>query len=521
MSDDLEQRLWDFQPAIEESIRADLERKAYVGEHTANVSPLIVGTPRTPSQRLAHDATGFEATTGHEVTDGYEDAHVYSGGGSGGSTSRRTLLFAAAASVTILGGVGWALVDRDRERSRTTASPETTAGTSTTDVATDPAQTSATPTSATTATATTATPTAPATDAPTVPPTDPATAPPTDPATAPPTDPATAPPSTVVENVIAASPPVPLTRNLKEGSSGADVTLLQQRLTDLRLQTGGTSGSFNHLTTQAVWAFQKLVMQIPPSKANGIVTPDVWTAMQGAVTLAARKPSSTAAHVEVYVPEQVLVVFKAGVPVLMSHISTGSGKSWKAAIVLDPGTPDNPGATPLTQHILGSSITPGGSYKFVWRYTTGDGWRTGKLGKMYKPMYFNQGVAVHGMTDVPGYPASHGCVRLPMGATDGNNEPKGPNPADMFPTLVSNGDQIFVFTDTNPTAQGNEAPPYDKPDPAFATTTTAAPAATPPPATSPASAPVTAPAMVPPAVAPTTPAAATSTTSVVTTPPAT
>jgi lipoprotein-anchoring transpeptidase ErfK/SrfK len=28
--------------------------------------------------------------------------------------------------------------------------------------------------------------------------------------------------------------------------------------------------------------------------------------------------------------------------------------------------------------------------------------------------YFNNGIAFHGYADVPAYPASHGCVRLPM-----------------------------------------------------------------------------------------------------------
>ena len=31
---------------------------------------------------------------------------------------------------------------------------------------------------------------------------------------------------------------------------------------------------------------------------------------------------------------------------------------------------------------------------------------------MYRPNYFYGGYAVHGMTSVPAYPASHGCVRM-------------------------------------------------------------------------------------------------------------
>jgi lipoprotein-anchoring transpeptidase ErfK/SrfK len=31
---------------------------------------------------------------------------------------------------------------------------------------------------------------------------------------------------------------------------------------------------------------------------------------------------------------------------------------------------------------------------------------------MYKPYYFRGGYAIHGSPSVPGYPASHGCVRV-------------------------------------------------------------------------------------------------------------
>ena len=33
---------------------------------------------------------------------------------------------------------------------------------------------------------------------------------------------------------------------------------------------------------------------------------------------------------------------------------------------------------------------------------------------MYHPSYFSSGYAVHGSESVPAYPASHGCVRIPM-----------------------------------------------------------------------------------------------------------
>jgi hypothetical protein len=42
----------------------------------------------------------------------------------------------------------------------------------------------------------------------------------------------------------------------------------------------------------------------------------------------------------------------------------------------------------------------------------------GPLGSMYRPNYFSGGYAVHGMTSVPAYPASHGCVRMTVPTMD-------------------------------------------------------------------------------------------------------
>jgi len=39
-------------------------------------------------------------------------------------------------------------------------------------------------------------------------------------------------------------------------------------------------------------------------------------------------------------------------------------------------------------------------------------------GNMYKPLYFDNGQALHGANNVPTAPASHGCVRLRVGHQD-------------------------------------------------------------------------------------------------------
>ena len=45
-----------------------------------------------------------------------------------------------------------------------------------------------------------------------------------------------------------------------------------------------------------------------------------------------------------------------------------------------------------------------------------DGWRHAPLGLLWRPKYFNGGIAVHGANSVPPYPASHGCARLSIAA---------------------------------------------------------------------------------------------------------
>ncbi|MFC6935308.1 L,D-transpeptidase family protein [Actinomadura yumaensis] len=60
------------------------------------------------------------------------------------------------------------------------------------------------------------------------------------------------------------------------------------------------------------------------------------------------------------------------------------------------------------------------------------GWEVSPLGRLYNPIYFNGGIAFHGALDVPRYPASHGCVRLPM------------HIAEYFPKLVKTNVAVHV-----------------------------------------------------------------------------
>lgn len=55
--------------------------------------------------------------------------------------------------------------------------------------------------------------------------------------------------------------------------------------------------------------------------------------------------------------------------------------------------------------------TPRGTFKIQRRIS---GWRVAELGRLYNPLYFSGGYAIHGSPSVPGYPASHGCVRVSL-----------------------------------------------------------------------------------------------------------
>ncbi|MBW3651463.1 MAG: L,D-transpeptidase family protein, partial [Actinobacteria bacterium] len=60
------------------------------------------------------------------------------------------------------------------------------------------------------------------------------------------------------------------------------------------------------------------------------------------------------------------------------------------------------------------AVTPTGHFE-IFRQI--DGWRESHLGRLYRPKYFTyNGIALHGYTFVPPYPASHGCVRVTIPA---------------------------------------------------------------------------------------------------------
>ena len=93
-----------------------------------------------------------------------------------------------------------------------------------------------------------------------------------------------------------------------------------------------------------------------------------------------------------------LFIVRDGKIIKIINASTGGGYSYAT------GT----GGTSI-------AITPPGVYSTYYEVNK---WDVGPLGGLYRPKYFNRGIAVHGSYSVPPYPASHGCVRVSLAAMD-------------------------------------------------------------------------------------------------------
>ena len=66
---------------------------------------------------------------------------------------------------------------------------------------------------------------------------------------------------------------------------------------------------------------------------------------------------------------------------------------------------------PISTAGVTGTYTPVGRFA-VYRKVVG--FDPSPLGTLYDPLYFTGGYAIHGNPSVPPYPASHGCVRIPM-----------------------------------------------------------------------------------------------------------
>jgi len=160
--------------------------------------------------------------------------------------------------------------------------------------------------------------------------------------------------------------------SLGPGSAGPSVYELDRRLHELHFALGRVDGYYGLDDLDAVTAFQK-VHGLP---RTGTVDARVWRELQGAQIPRARYPGN---HVEVSKGRQVLFLVRNGKVALVVPVSTGAT-----------------GNTPLGHWRVYSRV-PGYNAK-----------------AMYYSSFFVGGFAIHGYASVPPYPASHGCVRIPL-----------------------------------------------------------------------------------------------------------
>ena len=255
-----------------------------------------------------------------------------------------------------------------------------------------------------------------------------------------------------------------------QGMQSDEVLQLQDRLTELGFDPGPSDGIFGLMTTQAVWAFEKLVLGTPRSEATGRVDETTWERMMGDVVITPRRPTNGQAdHTEVYLDEQVMIVFQRDVPVLISHISTGElDANGQPAEYCEEATYDTDAQgreleEPVTKAVCALAKTPGGVFTYKRQV---EGKRVSPLGGMWNPVYFNYGIAVHGAENVPLEPASHGCVRIPMHISE------------YFQDTISIGDRILVWNgkhEPENVSERDSLPSFDYPDPSVTTTTTTLP----------------------------------------------
>jgi peptidoglycan hydrolase-like protein with peptidoglycan-binding domain len=241
-------------------------------------------------------------------------------------------------------------------------------------------------------------------------------------------------------------PPLP-GGSLGVGSRGPEVQMYELRLKQLHFDPGPVDGYFDQKTRYAVEAVEKMF----GGARDGRIGEGVRFALATFHWPKPAIPKGEPDRVEIDLDKQVLTVYRNNQIVLITTTSTGSGRRFCGG---DDGC----------QY----AVTPPGRFTFDWHY---NGWRNGSLGHLYNPYYFNGGIAVHGYTSVPTYPASHGCARIPM------------HIADYFPTLVFKGMPVYVVGTEAPRTGGSLH--QASPPPTAATTAPPVSAATVPPTTKP------------------------------------
>jgi lipoprotein-anchoring transpeptidase ErfK/SrfK len=171
-------------------------------------------------------------------------------------------------------------------------------------------------------------------------------------------------------------------RTLSVGSTGPDVVALRARLAELRVHVPAPSTTFGSELYDSVVAFQKA----RGLTRTGTVDDATWQALSQYVVPTPRY-RGRGLHIEVSKSRQILMIVRDGETVWYLPVSSGAG-----------------------------GITPVGRYRILWKAPATTTWLGPAI--LYRTMTFHTHYAIHGFPSVPAYPASHGCVRVPIWIAD-------------------------------------------------------------------------------------------------------
>jgi hypothetical protein len=192
--------------------------------------------------------------------------------------------------------------------------------------------------------------------------------------------------------------PFPPAKVLQVGARGEPVLALEKRLAELRYDVGAVDGRYDQQTWQGVMAFQKYAKL----KRTGTYTLETQLALRKATLPQGRHPELGLPRIEIDIPRQTLLFFDdAGLDRVVA-VSTGSNRKYCEM------------SKKSGKQVCGVAQTPRGRFRIQYRIP---GWRESDLGKLYNPLYFNGGFAIHGAPSVPAYNASHGCVRISVASS--------------------------------------------------------------------------------------------------------
>lgn len=212
-----------------------------------------------------------------------------------------------------------------------------------------------------------------------------------------------------------------------EAVSSADVLAVQERLAELGYDVGAPDGRFGGRTSYAVMAFQK----VEGLSRTGDIDGELRDALAGAGPPGPMVPGGPSTRVEIDLNRQVLIFWSGGTLTRILPISSGNGEDYCVDGDCD------------------IAVTPPGSFKIGRK---AEGLEVAPLGELWWPMYFNGGIAIHGSPSVPPYPASHGCIRIPMYA------------APTFYDQIPRGTSV-ILVGRGPGPEGLAAPPEPEPNP--------------------------------------------------------